>query len=192
MSVDLGNKIWPKDAQATPVVEVSCPLSGYHSQTSVTGAELMLEDQILTSESTKSSSSSAGKELGPFTIILTDPDAPSRKNPKWGEMCHWIASLPTPAESSAASSAYFELPSRVQFENPAEIVPYKAPGPPPKTGYHRYVFLLFTGDNSNLTAPAERQHWGMGEMGHGVKDWAKMEGLKVVGANFFFARDKRQ
>jgi hypothetical protein len=26
-----------------------------------------------------------------LTVVLTDPDAPSRKDPKWGEMCHWIA-----------------------------------------------------------------------------------------------------
>ena len=25
-----------------------------------------------------------------LTIVLTDPDAPSRDNPKWSEMCHWI------------------------------------------------------------------------------------------------------
>jgi hypothetical protein len=25
-----------------------------------------------------------------LTIILTDPDAPSRDNPKWSEFCHWI------------------------------------------------------------------------------------------------------
>jgi len=28
-----------------------------------------------------------------MTIILTDPDAPSRKDPKWSEMCHWIAEV---------------------------------------------------------------------------------------------------
>jgi len=28
-----------------------------------------------------------------MTIVLTDPDAPSRDNPKWGEMCHWIAGV---------------------------------------------------------------------------------------------------
>jgi phosphatidylethanolamine-binding protein (PEBP) family uncharacterized protein len=27
---------------------------------------------------------------GPFTIALTDPGAPSRKRPKWSEMCHWV------------------------------------------------------------------------------------------------------
>jgi hypothetical protein len=28
-----------------------------------------------------------------MTIVLTDPDAPSSNNPKWGEFCHWIASV---------------------------------------------------------------------------------------------------
>lgn len=30
-----------------------------------------------------------------LTIVLTDPDAPSRDDPKWSEMCHWIAVLAT-------------------------------------------------------------------------------------------------
>lgn len=29
-----------------------------------------------------------------YTIVLTDPDAPSRDDPKWSEFCHWIAKLP--------------------------------------------------------------------------------------------------
>jgi hypothetical protein len=31
-----------------------------------------------------------------LTIALTDPDAPSRGNPKWSEMCHWLAVVPVP------------------------------------------------------------------------------------------------
>jgi hypothetical protein len=54
------------------------------------------------------------------------------------------------------------------------------------------VFLLLEGDNSNLTAPVDRKHWGFGEKGHGVRDWAKKEGLSVIGANFFYAKNKRQ
>lgn len=30
------------------------------------------------------------EETSGLTIVLTDPDAPSRDNPKWSEMCHWI------------------------------------------------------------------------------------------------------
>ncbi len=26
---------------------------------------------------------------------MTDPDAPSRKDPKWSEFCHWIAKVPS-------------------------------------------------------------------------------------------------
>jgi len=68
----------------------------------------------------------------------------------------------------------------------------KPPGPPPKTGYHRYVFLLLEGDNSNLTAPEDRRHWGTGKKGHGVRDWAQKESLQVIGANFFYEENKKQ
>ncbi|TAQ83864.1 hypothetical protein B7494_g7811 [Chlorociboria aeruginascens] len=110
-----------------------------------------------------------------LTIILTDPDAPSRDNPKWSEMCHWIAIFPPAPDSDLKP-----------------VVQYKPPGPPEKTGYHRYVFLLLEGDNSNLTVPEDRQHWGTGKEGHGVRDWAQKEGLKVIGANFFYGRNKKQ
>jgi len=115
-----------------------------------------------------------------LTIILTDPDAPSRDDPKWSEMCHWIGIT----EGYSSNST--------QSKNSKEIVKYKAPGPPPKTGYHRYVFLLLEGDNTNLTAPDDRQHWGFGKKGHGVRDWAEKEGLEVIGANFFYAKNKKQ
>lgn len=68
----------------------------------------------------------------------------------------------------------------------------KPPGPPPKTGYHRYIFILLEGETTNLTAPDDRQHWGTGKQGHGVRDWAKKEGLKVIGANYFIEKNKKQ
>jgi len=119
-----------------------------------------------------------------LTIVLTDPDAPSRDDPKWAEMCHWIAKIPiTPNENIEA------ITEKVDVD---EVVHYKAPGPPPKTGWHRYVFLFLEGDNSNVTAPNDRQHWGTGEKGHGVRDWAGKEKLTIVGGNFFYARNKQQ
>jgi len=54
------------------------------------------------------------------------------------------------------------------------------------------VFLLLEGDNSDLKEPDDRQHWGFGKKGHGVRDWAKQEGLEVVGGNFFLEQDKKQ
>jgi len=121
-----------------------------------------------------------------LTIALTDPDAPSRNNPKWSEMCHWVAIVS--AVNSTATGIEFELTD----SSLKEVVKYKAPGPPPKTGYHRYVFVLLEGDNSNLTAPADRQHWGTGKQRHGVRDWAKNESLEVIGANWFVEKNKKQ
>ncbi|ETI20167.1 hypothetical protein G647_08201 [Cladophialophora carrionii CBS 160.54] len=121
-----------------------------------------------------------------FTLILTDPDAKSRDNPKMSEMCHWIlTNLTTP----------IELPHDLQEPlkaKPGEIEEYLPPGPPPKTGAHRYVFVLLEGDTTNLKPPADRKHWGYGKPRHGVRDWAKENGLTVVGANFFFAQNEKQ
>lgn len=65
---------------------------------------------------------------------------------------------------------------------PWELIEYLAPSPPPKTGKHRYVFVLLVGtEGRNLTKPEERPHWGYGKVRHGVRDWAEENGLSVVG-----------
>ncbi|KAH6717740.1 putative carboxypeptidase Y inhibitor [Leptodontidium sp. MPI-SDFR-AT-0119] len=101
-----------------------------------------------------------------LAVALTDPDAKSRDDPKWSEFCHWIYIIAT----------NFHLSSQA----------------PPKTGYHRYVFVVLEGDTTNLTAPEERRHWGTGKVRHGVRDWAGQEGLRVVGANWFVEEDEEQ
>lgn len=74
-----------------------------------------------------------------------------------------------------------------------EIVSYRPPSPPPKTGKHRFVFLVLvpmnvTTEPLNLTAPAGRQHWGYDKYG-GVREWAAENGLMVVGGNFVYAKN---
>jgi phosphatidylethanolamine-binding protein (PEBP) family uncharacterized protein len=119
-----------------------------------------------------------------FTLALTDPDAKSREKPKWSEMCHWIlTNLTTPIP---------EPPPEIRTAKAGEIMKYLPPSPPPKTGAHRYVFVLLEGDSSNLKAPDDRKHWGYGKVRHGVRDWAEENNLKVVGANFFFAENEKQ
>jgi phosphatidylethanolamine-binding protein len=113
-----------------------------------------------------------------YTIALTDPDAPSRDNPEWSEICHWIATK-VPVSSSST-----EQVSNVQKLK--EIMPWKPPGPPSKTGKHRYVFLVFAPANGTtkklqLSKPSDRQHWGTGKERHGVRDWAEENGLAPVG-----------
>ncbi|KAJ5038927.1 uncharacterized protein L3040_006605 [Drepanopeziza brunnea f. sp. 'multigermtubi'] len=117
-----------------------------------------------------------------LVVALTDPDAKSRDDPKWSEMCHWIAIVPTSNQKDFVLDVS-------NGSNALDIVEYKSPAPPAKTGYHRYVFVLLQGATSNLTAPSERQHCGTGKVRHGVRDWAQREGLEVVGANFFMERN---
>lgn len=140
-----------------------------------------------------------------YTLVLTDPDAKSRKNPKWSEMCHWImTNLTTPLPGTPPASPFSfdtdleidDLDEDLEVDKvDGELVEYKPPGPPPKTGAHRYVFVLLEGDGdttADLKPPKERMHWGYGKVRHGVRDWAEENGLTVVGANYFYAKNKKQ
>jgi len=125
----------------------------------------------------------AGAKDSTFTLILTDPDAKSRAKPKMSEMCHWImTNLTTPIPE----------PPPMHASKEGELMEYLPPSPPPKTGPHRYIFVLLEGDTTDIKAPADRPHWGYGKKRHGVRDWADENGLTVVGANFFFAQNKKQ
>lgn len=125
-----------------------------------------------------------------FTLALTDPDAKSRDNPKWSEMCHWLITNLTTGLPGPTPPPPNEPPS--VFKLPGELKGYKPPGPPPKTGAHRYVFVLLQGTTHDISTPKDRQHWGYGKPRHGVRDWAAENDLTVVGANFFFAQNKKQ
>ncbi|CAJ2513025.1 Uu.00g011440.m01.CDS01 [Anthostomella pinea] len=138
------------------------------------------------------SGSSALADDVTYTITITDPDAPSRDDPKWSEICHFIATGVSVSTNISDSSS-----ESVTLSGLKEIMPYKAPGPPPKTGKHRYVFLVFapangTSDSLNLTKPADRKHWGTGKEGNGVRDWALDNGLEPVAANFIYAQNEEQ
>ncbi|KAL2066534.1 hypothetical protein VTL71DRAFT_2605 [Oculimacula yallundae] len=165
-TVDLGNEFKPKETKQKPGLSITCPDS---------------------------------KGTPGLVVALTDPDAKSRDDPKWSEMCHWIYIVPinfqTTFEAELGAQAKNSLPELVipaSVWQESDFVDYKPPGPPPKTGFHRYVFVVLEGDTTNLTAPSERQHWGTGKVRHGVRDWAEQEDLKVVGANWFVEEDEEQ
>lgn len=167
---DLGNTIKPKRLQKEPTVS-------------------------LYDETDGSSPASSLK----YVITLTDPDAPSRDDPEWSEMCHWIA-----ANVSVSSETLSILPMPIfgadhykTTAGPDDLVEYKPPGPPEKTGKHRYVFLAFAPRNGtteplHLSKPKDRQHWGTGKERGGVRDWARDNGLVPVAANFVYSQHKKQ
>ncbi|KAF2773411.1 carboxypeptidase Y inhibitor [Teratosphaeria nubilosa] len=120
-----------------------------------------------------------------LTIAMTDPDAPSWDDPKWSEIAHWIATHVSLKDAAISSSKL------------KDVIEYKPPGPPPKTGKHRYVFAALipqngTTDKLHLSKPSDRKHWGYEQERHGLRDWAEENGLVVIGANFVYEQNKQQ
>lgn len=66
-----------------------------------------------------------------FGLVITDPDAPSRKEPTFREVRHWLAM--NILESDIKSGD--------------DVFEYRGSGPPASTGLHRYVFLLYKQPN---------------------------------------------
>ncbi|CAH2051987.1 unnamed protein product, partial [Iphiclides podalirius] len=62
-----------------------------------------------------------------YTVAMTDPDAPSRKEPTFREWHHWLV-----GNVPGANVGGGEVLSA-----------YVGSGPPPSTGLHRYVFLVY-------------------------------------------------
>jgi phosphatidylethanolamine-binding protein (PEBP) family uncharacterized protein len=66
-----------------------------------------------------------------YAIFMTDPDAPSRADPKYREWYHWGV-VNIPGKNLAAGDVLAE---------------YVGSGPPKGTKLHRYVFLVFKQPN---------------------------------------------
>ncbi|KAJ7553024.1 hypothetical protein O6H91_06G081600 [Diphasiastrum complanatum] len=61
-----------------------------------------------------------------YTLVMTDPDAPSPSEPTMREWLHWIVA---------------DIPGSSDATQGKQIVPYMGPKPP--IGIHRYIFVLF-------------------------------------------------
>lgn len=187
-SVDLGNKIKPSEVSSRPDVYIRG-----------------------NSDDDNSSPTPTTRSNATWALALTDPDATSRSDPTKAEMCHWLVTFNV--DTNAVDSVV-DVPMGIEAithgfgthglasdNRPTELMSYYPPAPPPKTGYHRYVFVLLApksskeivaDDDAGPKKPKERPHWGYGKVGKGVRDWAKDNGLTPVGANFFYAQNKDQ
>ncbi|XAR71737.1 hypothetical protein NMG60_11018140 [Bertholletia excelsa] len=78
-----------------------------------------------------------------YTLIMTDPDAPSPSDPYLREHLHWIVT---------------DIPGTTDASFGREIVNYETPKP--FIGIHRYVFILFKQRaRQTVRAPASRDHF---------------------------------
>lgn len=62
-----------------------------------------------------------------YTLILADPDAPSRADPQFREVRHWLV-VNIPGDEVYAGESIFD---------------YVSSAPPKESGLHRYTFLVF-------------------------------------------------
>ena len=120
--------------------------------------------------------------------MLSDPDATSRADPIKAQMCHWIITNLTVSSDSDKCTWPIDLSAvstSAGHEGFFEIESYFPPAPPPKTGYHRYVFALLTAESGALPKkPKDRPHWGYGKVGTGIREWARENELEVVGKQY--------
>lgn len=66
-----------------------------------------------------------------YTLVMTDPDAPTPEDPNLREFLHWLVT-----DVPASLDGTQELAKVGK-----EVMPYMGPAPP--AGTHRYIFLLF-------------------------------------------------
>lgn len=130
------------------------------------------------------------KDTDSYTLVLTDPDAPTKGDKKWSEYCHLLVTgikLSPPSDGSPSDVI------EVNYSQANVLQQYMGPAPPPKTGKHRYVFILYKeGGASPKASFDERATWGTGKPGSGAKDYASKHNLTPVAINFFYAQNEQQ
>nr|P31729.2 RecName: Full=OV-16 antigen; Flags: Precursor [Onchocerca volvulus] len=103
-----------------------------------------------------------------YTLVMTDPDAPSRKNPVFREWHHWLI-INISGQNVSSGTVLSD---------------YIGSGPRKGTGLHRYVFLVYKQPGS-IT---DTQHGG-NRRNFKVMDFANKHHLgNPVAGNFFQAK----
>jgi len=106
-----------------------------------------------------------------YSLVMSDPDAPSRTNPKAREWKHWIVINIKGSDLSLGDV----------------VVPYNPPSPPSGTGLHRYVFLVYKQEgrlNTEIESDTKRGNFK-------VAKFASDNHLEnPVAGNFFQAQNK--
>ncbi|KAG1664211.1 Phosphatidylethanolamine-binding protein 1 [Nymphon striatum] len=107
------------------------------------------------------------------TLIFTDPDAPSRENPKFREFHHWLVG---------------NIPGS-DVKMGVKLSEYIGSGPPKETGLHRYIFLAFK-QPSKLNfedVPVLKNNSDDGRPKFNTANFAEKWKLELVAGNFFQA-----
>ncbi|KAI8641048.1 phosphatidylethanolamine-binding protein [Parasitella parasitica] len=109
-------------------------------------------------------------ETAEYTLLLVDPDAPCKEDPKWGPYRHWVV---------------VNIPGSGKIDEGRALSPYMGPAPPPQTRDHRYIFLLYKQPKTQADfgiLAEDRAKWDF-------KTFVNENELELVGVNFFVSRN---
>ncbi|XP_019865060.2 protein D3 isoform X2 [Aethina tumida] len=108
-----------------------------------------------------------------YLLSMTDPDAPSRDDPKFREYNHWlVGNIPGDEIDSAAADV---------------LHPFQSSGPPKGTGLHRYVFLVYEQkEKLNFKEPRGTEFSRANRKNFSIRDFAKKYKLgNPVAGNYY-------
>eukprot|EP00727_Mastigamoeba_balamuthi_P004779 m51a1_g143 hypothetical protein (790) ;mRNA; r:458392-463570 len=102
-----------------------------------------------------------------YTLLMTDPDAPSRTSHKYREWLHWIV---------------YNIPGS-DLAKGEVATSYMGPSPPKGTGKHRYVFVLYK-QSARIESFTTDERPSFKS-----REFASEHGLTPVAGVFFFAQN---
>ncbi|XP_027008558.2 phosphatidylethanolamine-binding protein 4 isoform X1 [Tachysurus fulvidraco] len=85
-----------------------------------------------------------------YTLIMVDPDAPSRTNPSRAYWRHWLL-----ADIEGSSLKEGDIKGTLLSE-------YTPPTPPKRTGFHRYKFLLYEQNTGQVLSLSQQEQQSLG------------------------------
>ncbi|KAL9642488.1 hypothetical protein ABK040_011055 [Willaertia magna] len=102
-----------------------------------------------------------------FTVVMIDPDAPSRRHPTHRSYLHYIqTNMPLNEKEGYASS-----------KEGTYIAKYATPSPPKDSGPHRYVFVLYEHSNKLSYSKSWLSTDKEGRQNFNLELWAKEHNL---------------
>lgn len=109
-----------------------------------------------------------------YTLAMVDPDAPSRAQPKFREVNHWLV-----------------VNIQGNDLNSGDVITgYLGSGPPKGTGLHRYVFLIYKqGGKVNFDEPKTSSTSRAHRFNFSIRKFAQKYNLgEAVAGNFYVAQ----
>lgn len=109
-----------------------------------------------------------------YTLVMVDPDAPSRLEPKFREVNHWLVVNILGSNVSSGET----------------ITGYLGSGPPKGTGLHRYVYLVYKqGEKKSFDEPHTPSNSRQHRLNFSIRKFAQKYDLgQPIAGNFYKAQ----